>query len=282
MSQINTKVVESLMQLRGFTRKSLAQIAGVRLENLNAWMDANDGSNMYVSPQNQTEILHALGITGEGLRTDCVHHWRIEERYFSNEAYQNLQIMFHAFGQAYAVVFQRNHEPALSFSKRQVFGVRFADACVVLEVTAPYLKSIYFDPENFEGLEWAFEDYVALLDNSEIERLVGADMTPAEFDDFATGKVESEKWSKLHLIAREYNISPDDVEDWMITKAKAAQSGATASKQEGQIFKKVSNGASVPVGGESVSSTPAPQPQMRQKAPVSNMNDYRLFTDQAK
>lgn len=286
--QINTRVVEALMRLRGFSRKSLAQIAGVRLENLNAWIDANDGGDLYVSPQNQREILHALGVSGEGLRSDCVHHWKIQERYFSNEVYADVQIMLHAFGEALAVVFQRSHEPAISFSKRQVFGLRFAEACVVLEVTAPYLKSVYFDPENFEGLRWAFDDFVALLAEKELDRLIGADMTPSEFDDFATGKIEAEKWGKLHLIAREYSISPDDVEDWMVTKAKAANMGATVAKTESVTFKKVANGSSVPSSMSTSSSekeaqpVPVSQAGFRQKAPVSRMEDYRLFQTENK
>lgn len=279
--QVNTRVVEALMRLRGFNRQSLAQIAGVRLENLNAWMDANDGSDLYVSRHNQGEILHVLGVTGEGLRSDCVHHWKIEERYFSREAYEDLQIMLHAFGEALAVVFQRTHEPAISFSKKQVFGIRFAEACVVLEVKTPYLKSVYFDPENFEGLRWAFDEFVALLEDKELDRLVGADITPAEFDDFATGKVESEKWSKLHLIAREYNISPDEVEDWMVSKAKAAEKGAALAQQETMTLKKVANGHNVPTGREAATLDKAKQSQpgfkQQPKGQVTRMDDYRLF-----
>jgi transcriptional regulator with XRE-family HTH domain len=73
--QVNTLVIEALMRLRGFTRKDLARMSGVRLENLNAWLQANDGTDHYVSRMNQSKIMQALGISGEGLRRDCVHHW---------------------------------------------------------------------------------------------------------------------------------------------------------------------------------------------------------------
>lgn len=282
--QVNTRVVEALMRLRGFSRKTLAQVAGVRFENLNAWMDANDGSDLYVSRHNQGEILHALGVEGQALRRDCVHHWKISERYFSHDAYQDLQILLHAFGEALAVVFQRQHEPALNFSRRQVFGLRFAEACVVLEVSVPYLKSVYFDPENFEGLRWAFDDFVALLNPRELERLVGADITPAEFDDLATGKVDAEKWSKLHLIAREYGIGPDEVEDWMVSKAKSAANSAALAQQETVTMKKVSNGQNIPTGKEAANLERAQQtqPGFKAKAPVTRMDDFRLFVGDPK
>jgi len=285
--RVNTNVIKALMRLRGFTSKNLSQLAGVRLENLHAWLDANDGSDLYISNSNQAEILRVLGIANEGLRTDCIHHWKIQEKYFSTEAYRDLQIMLHAFGTespVLAVVFQQNKEPSLNFSTRQVFGLRFEQACVLLEVSTPYLKGVYFNPDNFEGLSWAWDNFVTLLADSELDKLLDADMTPAEFDDYATGKDDAIKWSRLHLIAREYSITPDDVEDWMISKAKANQMSSSVAKQGAVTYKKVANGQSIEVnsGASHSSKENGPSvfmqtPSLKQKAPVTRLDDYRLI-----
>jgi hypothetical protein len=290
--QVNTLVIEALMRLRSFTRKDLARMSGVRLENLNAWLQANDGTDHYVSRMNQSKIMQALGISGEGLRRDCVHHWSIREEFFSRSPYRDLQIMVHAFGEALAVSFQRTSEPALGFSTQQVFGLRFAEACVMVEVTAPYLKSISFDPAKFEGVSWAF-DKVVLLGSKELDRLLDGDVTPSEFDDLATGKQDAEKWARLHLIAREYGISPDDVEDYMLTRAKQAESQLALGTQVEQAvqWKKVGNGgdvapASAPAqpgdAGMEARARLRQKSEPQRKAEVRSMQDYRLFINSEK
>jgi hypothetical protein len=289
--QVNTLVIDALMRLRGFSRKDLAHVSGVRLENLNAWLTANDGTDHYVSRMNQSKILQALGLTSEGLRRDCVHHWKIREDFFSRAPYRDLQIMLHAFGEGLAVSFQRTTEPALGFSSHQVFGIRFEGACVMVEVSAPYLKSISFDPSRFEGLSWAF-DKVVLLSPKEIDRLLDGDVTPSEFDDLATGKQDAVKWSRLHLIAREHGISPDEVEDYMLQRAKQAENQlALGVQQESTVqWKKVGNGDVTPTAAPAQPTDAGAQARARlreksapqQKAEVRSMQDYRLFINSEK
>jgi hypothetical protein len=290
--QVNTLVIEALMRLRGFSRKDLALISGVRLENLNAWLRANDGTDHYVSRSNQGKIMQALGISGEGLRGDCVHHWKIREERFARNTYRDIQIMLHAFGDALAVSFQRTSEPALGFSTRQIFGLRFAGATVTLEITAPYLKSITFDPEKLEGLGWAF-DKVVCLGSVEIDRLLDGDVSPAEFDDFATGKQDAEKWERLHLIAREYGISPDEVEDFMLARAKQAENQLALGTQVEQTvqWKKVGNGDVAPTtssvqhpgdAGAEARERLRSKNEPQKKAEVRSMQDYRLFISSEK
>ncbi|MBC8737266.1 helix-turn-helix transcriptional regulator [Paraburkholderia sp. UCT31] len=292
---VDTRVLDALRRLRGASRSELAKAAGVAAQNLNAWLNENEEGDGYVARKNQYEVMRALGIEGDQLRPSVVHHWRVNESYFGGaQAYRDLHIMLKVFGPAALISFQRRTEPLFSLSGTQVFGLRFADARVVLTVTLPYLKPVSLDPNRFDAndLVWAFEgeDPVALIDDHEYNQLLTADITPAEFDDYATGKGDTVKWAKIHLIAREYNVGPDEVHDWITSRARQSENQVALGMNSNIATQKVANGADVPVGA-----TPTPAPAadkfekssksqnsgLARKASVSNLNEFRLFVNKS-
>lgn len=219
---INTNVVRSLMVLRGFTRQQLAVAAGVREENLRAWLASSDGSELCLALRNQMQVLRTLGVDGKQPRSDTVHLWHLNEakRAARVDGMNALEIALGAFGPAELIHFSRDSDQALAFSEDVYFGLRFQRFRVILRVTPGFLRDVRFSPSDLKDLGWADINPVCMLPGYRYEQLQKADITWQEFEDFVKGQVELAKWERLHLLAREHDISADAIAKWVLTEVR--------------------------------------------------------------
>lgn len=223
---VNTLVVRALMTLRGHTRSSLAQAAGVREDNLRAWLADSDSSALCLALKNQIVVLRALGIDGDLPRADTVHSWVLDEsnRHNYQQGIDALNIVLQAFGKAEVVHFGRESDSAFSFFEDVYFGLRFSEFRAVLRVKPGFLRDLKFAPEVCPDLSWANENAVCMLPEYRFSQVGKADVTTSEFDDFIRGQVELEKWENLHLLAREHNISADSIAKWLFVEVQERES----------------------------------------------------------
>lgn len=217
MLVVNTTVVRALMVLRGLNQKSLAKLAGVREDNLRAWLSGAESADLCMARKNQILVLRALGVDEESPRSDTVHAWYLDESSSrsTQEGLDALSIIISAYENAAVMHFGADEDSPFTLSQCSHFGLRFSSFRVVLTVKPGFFRDVKFSPDEVRGLAWAKQNPVCFLPGFRFEQLANADVTPTEFDDFAAGQVELAKWENLHLLAREHQIRAEDIARWM-------------------------------------------------------------------
>jgi hypothetical protein len=211
---VNTSVVKALMHLRGIDEFTLANLVHVAMPDMRAWLyDLGEDSDDRVDIDTQMEVLRVLGINGESPRGDIVHYWRIHEPFFSRAAttYWALAVALKAFGKAQAVFIAAESDPALEFSAKARFGLRFAGFYAILEVTAHPLRSISFDPDNMTDLTWVPDTMGVLLPEAEYRALEPGAMKVRNLQQYLTYNAEAAQWERLRNAALEKGIRADQV-----------------------------------------------------------------------
>lgn len=223
---INTRVVRALMYLRDVNRKTLAQQAGVHYDNLKAWLQTPQGSELYLTPPSQIAVLKALGVEGAMLRPDQVHRWHIDQRRAAGDAvFRPMMIVAQAFGHAKFVFFQQQSWQPFSMQRELLFGLKFDMFRAVLSVRCSMLRPIALD-------SWGLAPYltpdaapVVSITQETAERLDNAGVTPKEFDQLYAGVPRLTSWEDVPLVGRELGIAPEEVLEWMSARDLAWKQG---------------------------------------------------------
>lgn len=216
---VNTSVVKALMHLRGIDEHTLANLVHVAMPDMRAWLyDLGEDSDERVDIDTQMEVLRVLGINGEAPRGDIVHYWRIHEPFFSraSNTYWSLAVALKAFGKAQAVFIAAESDPALEFSAKARFGLRFAGFYAILEVTAHPLRSISFDPENMMDLAWVPDTMGVLLPENEYRALEPGAMKVRNLQQYLTYNAEAAQWERLRNAALEKGIHASQVANMLL------------------------------------------------------------------
>jgi hypothetical protein len=293
MLVVNTTVVRALMTLRGLNRTLLAKLAGVREDNLRAWLSGADSAELCMARKNQILVLRSLGVDEESPRSDTVHAWVLDESSATrrSEGLDALQTIVSAYQEAEVVHFGPDEDSAFSFSQTSIFGLRFEGFRVVLTVKPGFFRDVQFSPDSVKGLVWASENPVCMLPSYRFEQMANADITPAEFDDFAAGQVELAKWENLHLLAREHHIRAEDIARWLFKEVGEREERLSIAQEQAKkhvlledsnlvldasltpdATKAVSAPAASASGGEANASDESPR-----KAEVNSITEHRLF-----
>lgn len=299
MLVVNTTVVKALMTLRGLSRASLAKLAGVREDNLRAWLSGSDSAELCMARKNQILVLRSLGVDEESPRSDTVHPWFLDESTGARrrEGMQALHVIVNAYQGADVVHFGADEDSAFTFSQHAHFGLRFGTFRVVLTVKPGFFRDVRFSPDEVKGLSWADENPICLLPSVRFEQMTAADVTPTEFDDFASGQVELAKWENLHLLAREHQIRAEDIARWMFTEVATREERLSITNEQAKkhvLLEERREAATVvpaeapaPVAAAPVVAAPvvaatAPllaevEPEPLRKAEVNNIAEHRMF-----
>lgn len=248
MLVVNTTVVRALMTLRGLSLSTLAKLAGVREDNLRAWLAGTDGAELCMARKNQVLVLRALGVDDEAPRSDTVHAWFLNESSgrSRNEGLAALNTIVSAYQKAEVVHFGMEEDSAFAFSQNSVFGLRFEEFHAILTVKPAFFRDVQFSPDSLTGgLAWAQENPVCLLPNFRFEQISSADVTPSEFEDFTSGQVELAKWENLHLLAREHQIHAADIAKWMFKEVTERESRLSIANEQAKKHVLLEDGKSV-------------------------------------
>ena len=225
MLVVNTTVVKALMVLRGLNPKTLSKVAGVREDNLRAWLSGSESADLCMARKNQILVLRALGVDEESPRSDTVHAWALDERSARTreQGVDALSVIVSAYDDAEVMHFGADEDSAFTLSQCSHFGLRFSNFRAVLTVRPGFFRDVKFSPDEVRGLAWADENPVCLLPAFRFEQISNADVTPTEFEDFTCGQVELSKWENLHLLAREHQIRAEDIAVWMFSEVSARE-----------------------------------------------------------
>ena len=218
---INPVVVKALMILKGLSGLELANIANIPEDDFNIWIDGLDESDDLIEFEKQLEILKYLGISGQGPKSEVVHHWKLHESLFSNPkvTYMPLLIVLRTFGGAQAVFLAPESDPYFSMNSKAVFGLKFEDFSAILEVTSHPFRPISFDPEmDFltEHLSWVPDSLGVLLSEEEFKQLRPAKLKPQHLNQYLTYTSEMSNWDKLKARAIEKGIKAEDIVNLLI------------------------------------------------------------------
>jgi transcriptional regulator with XRE-family HTH domain len=289
MLVVNTTVVRALMTLRGLNRKSLAKLAGVREDNLRAWLSGADSADLCMARKNQILVLRSLGVDEEAPRADTVHAWVLDETTNKRreEGIAALHTIVSAYQDAQVVHFGLNADSAFTFSEHSHFGLFFTGFRAVLTVKPGFFRDVQFSPDSVKGFTWAAENPVCLLPDFRFLQITSSDVTPTEFDDFATGQVELSKWENLHLLAREHQIRAEDIAKWMFSEVAEREERLSISLEQARkhvlledgklvVNATVTSDVTTDTGdSESIAEV------LPRKAEVNNIMEHRLFVQRS-
>lgn len=234
MLVVNTTVVKALMVLRGLNPKSLSKVAGVREDNLRAWLSGSESADLCMARKNQILVLRALGVDEESPRSDTVHAWCLDERSARTreQGLDALGVIVSAYDDAEVMHFGADEDSAFTLSQASHFGLRFSSFRAVLTVRPGFFRDVKFSPDEVRGLAWASENPVCLLPAFRFEQISNSDVTPTEFEDFTCGQVELAKWENLHLLAREHQIRAEDIALWMFSEVSAREERLSIAQEQ--------------------------------------------------
>lgn len=219
---VNNQVVSALMQLRGIDLRTLSSLAHATVGALSSWV--NNGVDEAITFEQQLEVLNFLGVRGEAPRGDVVHYWHVHENFFSRTSrnYWALQTVLKAFGPAQVVYISREADPALEFSAKAFFGLKFEGFLAILAVTAHPLRNITFNPERMEELSWAPDAIGVLLPHAEYDRLEPGAMQVKGMTQYLTYSSERTQWDRLREQAQAQGLRAEQVANLLLGGAAAA------------------------------------------------------------
>lgn len=209
--EIDTTVVRSIMALRGITDHQVAQMLQAKASSVSAWLAGQ--SNHGLDYVRQMEALDLLGVRGENLRHDVVHHWAVDEPLFGSAAkiYFPLKVLTDAFGPAQVAMLAPEEEPVFSTRARALYLLRFPGFFAVLEVRGSALLNFRFDPAAIEGLSWSEGSIGLLLEPAKYASIEPGSLTPAELQGHVSAIQDAVKWEQLSQAAAEVKITPDQI-----------------------------------------------------------------------
>lgn len=209
--EIDTTVVRSIMALRGITSNQVAQMLQAKASSVSAWLAGQ--SNHGLDYVRQMEALDLLGVRGENLRHDVVHHWSVDEPLFGSAAkiYFPLKVLTDAFGPAQVAMLAPEEEPVFSTRARALYLLRFPGFFAVLEVRGHALLNFRFDPTAVEGLSWSEGSIGLLLEPAKYASIEPGSLTPDELQGHVSAIQDAMKWEQLSQAAAEVKITPDQI-----------------------------------------------------------------------
>lgn len=210
-TSINTVVVQALMNMRGLSSKDLAIVLQAREADVRAWVAGAEDAPL--TQRRQLEVLALLGVGGDALRGDIVHHWRVREPFFGSPAkvYADLHILTEAFGKAEVVFLARKDDPMFSFTARAFFGLKFPTFYAVLEIEGSSLLNHKFSPAVSSGLRWMEGTTGLLMDADKYKLIEPGAIHPEDMDEQVNQVTLALQWEKLALTAKESNITAEQL-----------------------------------------------------------------------
>jgi hypothetical protein len=239
MLNVNISVVKALMQLMGVPLTTLSTVCHVSARDLNTWLnDESEDEANELDFASQLDVLKYLGVNGDHPRSDVVHYWRIHEGLFSrsSEAYAPLQVLLQNFGSAQASFITREADPALSFSAKHHFGLRFNNFLAIVEVTAHPLRNISFDPSLMPELSWVPGMMGVLLPEHELTDMGPGSLKVRTLTQYLTYTTELARWEKLRDIAMDRGLQAGQLESLLLGLEPAESSSKTAPKTTPQVI----------------------------------------------
>lgn len=216
---INTAVVKALMYLRSLSVTDLANLATVTVDEFESWLDdKHEGSEDAIPFEIQLDILKMLGIKDEYPRSDIVHYWRITEPFFGSRSsiYWALDVVLKAFGKAQVAFVARDEDPAFTFKSKSHFALKFPAFMAILEIQTHPLRSLRFDPNKFDDLDWVADTTGILVSSSNYERLQPGAMRVQGLHQYLTYSTEMKQWDMLRDAAFEKGLKAEQVANLLI------------------------------------------------------------------
>lgn len=233
--KVNTVVVRALMTLRLIDDATLAHMLQIPATKLYAWLYEEDADA--VAYHRQLEVLALLGIDDNVPRDDVVHHWTVVEPWFGQPTsiYWALEVMTRAFGRAHAVFVAPESDPAIAFKAVARYGLRFDRFYALLEVRAPAVRSIRFDPAEIPGLSWMPGNFGLLLEHERMPELLPGAMPVEQFADDVNIPQELLKWERLSKLASTTHIKPEDLAKWIVSNNPQLGFSAADEEQKDEV-----------------------------------------------
>jgi len=217
---VNIRVVNALLTLRGVSLKQLAEVTGVSLQALSAWLEGTAKDNDERLPfDRQLEVIKVLGVVGDHPRSDVTHNWYIREPAFGDRmaAYQPLRTILLCFGRCEVTPIYPERDPYFSLTARSYFGLTFEKFRAVLEVTFSPFRSLAFDPNALQNMHWVGEQAPLIVTEETFFTLVTpGEATPSDIDQARIQALAPARWAKLAELAEERGMGAAELARYLI------------------------------------------------------------------
>lgn len=272
---INTRVVVALMRLRSIGIETLGGLLHVPQSSLIDWLVHE--KDEAVEFETQLEALRLLGINNDKPRNDVVHYWRVVEPFFGNthDIYSDVSVIIETFGTAEAVHITPTADPLLTTQAKSHFGLRFKGFYAMLEVTGHPLRSLRFDPEKLNGLEWVDGVQCVMLEPADYLKLEPGAMRVGGIQQHLSYNENRAAWDELQAKAAQRALSPEALAA-VVEALNTLQLGHDPSVGKDALATLLAQRASS--GGQSTSSPPAVSPTSSAAAPLMS-RDSEVIED---
>ena len=246
MDVVNVTVVRAMMALRQISVNVVANLVHCRQDHMTEWLN---GESDQIPFERQLEVLRLIGIHSESPRQDVVHDWSITEPFFGkpDTIYWALIVLLKTFGKAEVMYLAQEQEPGLSGTNKSFFYLAFSSFKAILTVSGSALRSLRFEPEKMSELSWNTRLSGLTLAKNDYQLLATGPVTVSDMTGHVTEASDSASWNALGHLAREANVTPDQVMLLLQGLSNAKQQLSTAATGLPEKLSELANKEDAPV-----------------------------------
>lgn len=209
-----------LAQMQGVDIMVLARAANLPRENVQSWLAGNKSSLRLQSIVKLTALLGLRIVEGNfRLEPERVHFWALDVKAFGNSEAALAPLMALSKllqGSAITQILPPGKAKS-GLTRTDYYMIGGQDSRVVVAVRRPSFRKARISPEVVKGALWRDDNkhHTMLIPRTHWEHVVAGDLTTKEFDQAFNESMGAMSWEDLPLAARQYNLTPEDLMNWI-------------------------------------------------------------------
>ncbi len=241
----NSKITVSglallLAKMQGVDIDVLARAANLPHKNVQAWLG---GNRSCLRVNSIVTLMALLGLRLDAgvwrLDADRVHFWHLNLGAFTSadRVLGSLTLLSKMLGGAAITRIRppKGERPSLWSTDYFMLG---GDACrVVVSVKRPSFRKVRVSPDVVKGGRWRDDNkhHTMLIPETHWAHVCRRDMTPKEFDLAFNASLSAMAWNDLGLAARQYNLTPEDLLEWIRERHEPADQAARSANANAEV-----------------------------------------------
>lgn len=209
-----------LSTLQGVDIPLVARTANLPLENVKAWLDGNRSA---LRVQSLVSLMALLGLRLDAgvwqLDGGRVHFWHLEIGAFSNaeRVLASLTTLSKLLNGAAITQLQPPKRGVRGLWETDYYMLGGGPCRVVVSIRRLCFRRPRLSPEVIKGALWRDDNkhHMMPIPATHWAHVLKRDMTTKEFDLAFNASLGAMAWNDLGLAARQYNLTPEDLLDWI-------------------------------------------------------------------
>lgn len=219
----------------------LAGAANLPWANVDAWLRGNKGALRVLSIASLMRLLGLDLVDGKWrLDEGRVHFWRVRVGAHGrvDDVLADIAVLSNLLaGCAITRVVPPKRSPQWTLRRYDYYMLSTAQCRVVVVVDRPVWRRVGVTPDIVRGALWRDDNrhHTMRIPSEHWERLLLSDMTTGEFDQAFTLSANAMRWPDLALAARQYNLTPEHLLQWIRERHGEAGDAARAGDTDVEV-----------------------------------------------